>query len=172
MADQAIPEPPGYIKSSARALERWNELWTCLEGSRIKPALHRDFVGQYCVAYADMRDALEKLEKGKLVAEKRTVGVGDKAKTTVEKWHVHPFQSIYDNAVRNMERLGRMLGLDPINPLEETRTLADYADNLIDMGEDEDSNVDDGTSVGGQPGDAGSPTPGGSGDAVPAASPG
>lgn len=168
--DTAIPAVPGWLKKNTRACERWGEIWSVLERTRIRPAMHGDFVAQYCVAYADMRDALEHLERGKLVAEKRTVGVGDKAKTTVEKVTVSPYQSVYDNATRNMERLGRMIGLDPTNPLEATRTLADYADNLRDIGEDEDDDVDDGTSASdGQPGDAGKPasgSPSGNGEAV------
>lgn len=158
MSDNPTPPVPGWLAKYPRAVEQWETLWPCLERTRIKPAMHGMIVAQYCVAYSNMRDALERLERGKLVAEKRTVGVGAKANTTIEKVTVSPYQAIYDNATREMDRLGRMLGLDPLNPLEATRCFADYAAILCDDGDDY---VDDGNdSDGGSAGDAGSDTGG------------
>lgn len=165
MGYAVVPEAPAWIARYPRALEKWNDLWgKVLEPTRITPAAHGDIVGQYCIYYSDMRDALEKLERGKLVGEKKTTGVGDKAKVTVEKLGVSPYQRIFDNAVQKMERLGKMIGLDPVNPLEAARTFADYAEILGDDGDGEGDNVDDGSSTndGGQPGDAGEPATTGS----------
>lgn len=154
MADQAVPDAPGWIKG--RALERWTELWPVLERSRIHPVMHRDIVAQYCIAYGDMREALEALQRSKLVKETRTVGVGDKAKTSVEKISVSPFHAIYMAAVREMDRLGKMIGLDPQNPLEVTRKFSDYSHMLYE--ENEGGPVDDGSASGnGGAGDASGP---------------
>lgn len=137
------PEAPDWLKKVPRAHEKWNKIWLALEQTRIKPDAHEDFVVQYCIAYSDMREAMERMERSKLVKETRTVGVGDKAKTTIEKLTVSPFQTIYDNATRNMDRLGRFLGLDPVSPLDEVRTFQDYAD-FLRIEDDGGDYVDDG----------------------------
>jgi P27 family predicted phage terminase small subunit len=168
MTDQTIPPIPSFLARNERAAERWNELWTILERTRVNPIVHRDIVAQYCVAYADWREALEKLERSKLVAEKRTVGVGDKAKTTVEKVTVSPYYSIAQAAAKEMDRLGKMIGLDPLSPLEESRPYADYIDTIAipeDDGLGEQEGIEGANADGGQPSDGA-----GSGDAAGTAS--
>lgn len=167
MVDRTIPPVPAGLARYPRGAEMWNALWAnALERTRVFPALHGVIVEQYCVYYSDMRDAMEKMERGKLVAEqKRTVGEGDKAKVTIEKLGISPYQRVFDTAVSQMERLGRLIGLDPMNPLEEVHTLADYAGGLNDIGEDdewEDVEDDDGNNGPDEPGDAGGPADGGS----------
>lgn len=143
MLYEAAPEAPEWIRRVPAALEKWAVIWLVLESTRVNVYAHSDFVGQYCIAYADMREALGFLSRSKLVKETRTVGVGDKAKTTVEKVTVSPYQTIYMNATREMERLGRMIGLEPVNPLEETRSFQDYAE-ILRAEDDGGYNVDDG----------------------------
>lgn len=167
MADHPVPECPAWLAKYPRALERWNALWPVLERTRLNPLMQGDYVSQYCMAYSDMRDALEKMERGKLVAEKRTVGVGDKAKTTIEKLSISPYQSVYDNAVNKMERLGRMIGLDPEKPLDRAYDMDDFAEFLgVDDGDGDadDAGEHDGSNATGT-GDAGSPDTGATGDA-------
>lgn len=142
--DQA-PDAPEWVRKVPRALEKWQVIWLALERTRVSVNAHGDFVAQYCIAYSDMRDAVERMRNSKLVKETRTVGVGDKAKTSIEKVTVSPFQGIYDNATRNMERLAKLIGLDPTNPLEEVRKFDDYADILraeIIGGDDVDNGSD------------------------------
>lgn len=127
--DQA-PEAPEWLKSMPRAVEKWGVVWLALERTRVSFEAHGDFVAQYCIAYADMREAVERLSRSKLIKETRTTGSGDKAKVTIEKLTVSPFQLIYTTATREMERLGRIIGLDPVNPLDEARKFADYAEIL------------------------------------------
>jgi P27 family predicted phage terminase small subunit len=105
--ETAVPDAPEWIKRNVRAHDRWRALWPILDRSRIKPELHSDYVCQYCVAYADIRDAQEKMDQmGKLVKDKQ-------GRVTV-----NPYQVLYDAAVNKMAALGDMLGIRPDRPLE------------------------------------------------------
>lgn len=135
-----IPAAPGWLQRNARAHERWNRLWTEVNTTRIKP-LHYDLMCQYCVYYSDMRDAAEKMERGKLVAEKKQVGQ-NKTSVTIERVTVTPYQSLFDNAVREMSRIGQLIGLRPDQPLTSAYSFADYAASLLVTEADEDSDGD------------------------------
>ncbi len=123
-----IPQAPAWLQRNARAHERWQRLWTEVNLTRIKP-MHYDLMCQYCLYYSDMRDAAEKMERGKLVAEKKQVGT--KADVTIERITVTPYQGIFDSAVREMSRLGQLLGLQPDRPMTDNYNFADYADTLL-----------------------------------------
>ncbi len=136
-----IPDAPGWLQRSARAHERWSRLWSEVNRNRIKP-MHYDLMCQYCVYYSDMRDAAEKMERGKLVAEKKQVGT--KADVTIERITVTPYQSIFDNSVREMSRIGQLLGLRPDTPLASVRSFDDYIDALLEDDSDGDDREDSG----------------------------
>lgn len=136
-SDGTIPQAPGHIKRNPRAYDKWLALWPALDRTRINPVTHVDFVCQYCQAYADMRDAQEQLEKGKLVKDKQ------------DRVWVNPYQAIYDNSVKQIAELGKMLGLRPDMPMAPISRYEDYAEILRS-----DDNGDCTDTVSGEPGAA------------------
>lgn len=148
MLYEKAPEAPAWVKRVARAHEKWEDVWLALEQTRVFVRQHGDLVAQYCIAWADMRDALERMQNSKLVAEKRMVGSGENAKVVVEKVTVSPFYSIYKDALSTMDRIGLKIGLDPANPLDEAKRFSDYREILCCNDGDDDVDGSDGTAGG------------------------
>lgn len=152
-----IPDAPAYLKPFPRAVERWNELWSVMETSRINAKMHGDLVAAYCINYSDMREAMDKMAHSKLVGDSKLVGEGEKAKKITTNVRVSPYQAIFDKAVQNMERLGKQIGLDPENPLSRARPWSEYAEFL---GDDDDDGTGNAGDAGESSGDGGSEQPG------------
>jgi P27 family predicted phage terminase small subunit len=94
------PEAPAWIRDNERAHARWKALWPILDAAIVDPVKHFDYVCLYCQAYADMRDANERLAmQGKLVKDK------------YDRIVPNPYVTVAEKAVQQMTELGRMLGL-------------------------------------------------------------
>jgi P27 family predicted phage terminase small subunit len=95
------PEAPAWIRDNERAHTRWKALWPTLDPDIVDPVKHFDYVCLYCQAYADMRDANERLAmQGKLVKDK------------YDRIVPNPYVTVAEKAVQQMTELGRTLGLN------------------------------------------------------------
>lgn len=142
------PPAPSYLKGSA--LEKWHELWTILEPTRVKPALHGDVVAAYCQSYAEFSKAIEHIATaGPVIKHEEKFYDREGKVVRVEETAVeNPFVPVRDTALRQMMELGKLLGLRPDSPSwplpdpvdaagdeeEETAMLVESDDRQSDAG--------------------------------------
>jgi P27 family predicted phage terminase small subunit len=103
-----IPAAPGWIESNPRAHDRWLSLWPTLDRSRIDPVKHGDTVGAYCQAYADFREASEKIASLGLVVREPVGGRSDAFRVIQ-----NPYVAVREAALRQMTELAKVLGIRP-----------------------------------------------------------
>lgn len=94
------PEMPAWLGAVAQA--KWRSVVPQIEATGVLAAVDVDIIAAYCVACQRLQVADEAIAKADLTISRGTGGLAP-----------HPLIAIQDKAIRTIEKLGALLGLNP-----------------------------------------------------------